>query len=71
MPTKEDIERMEKSGERMLKHEEYLELYCNNQVCTRFPFPISAQLSPTYRTRPLVPTEKTKAKFPSSSSPPP
>lgn len=32
MPTKEDIERMEKSGERMLKHEEYLELYCNNQL---------------------------------------
>ncbi|KAF2638028.1 WD40 repeat-like protein [Massarina eburnea CBS 473.64] len=31
-PTKEELDRMEREGEKALKHEEYLELYCNNQL---------------------------------------
>ncbi|KAF1956160.1 WD repeat protein-like protein [Byssothecium circinans] len=31
-PTKEELEKMEREGEKPLKHEEYLELYCNNQL---------------------------------------
>lgn len=35
-PTKEELDKMHENGEQMLRPEEYLELYCNNQVCPIF-----------------------------------